>query len=44
MKLLRGGFWGRNLLTMLVESQDIRVKNQERKKERLITTISFTKK
>jgi hypothetical protein len=31
MKLLRGSFWEKNLLTMLVESQDIRVKNQERK-------------
>jgi translation initiation factor 1 (eIF-1/SUI1) len=44
MKLLRGDFCEKNLLTMQLESQDIRVKNQERKKGRLITTISFKKK
>jgi len=32
MKLLRGVFWDVYLLTIEVESQDIRVKNQERKK------------
>ncbi|SEO96962.1 hypothetical protein SAMN05428947_105276 [Mucilaginibacter sp. OK283] len=36
MKLLRGGFWEKNLLTMLVENQDIRFKNQDRKNKRLI--------
>jgi len=34
MKLLRGGFWEGKLLTMQVESQEIRVKNQERKKRK----------
>jgi hypothetical protein len=40
MKLLRGGFWEKNLLTMQVESQDIRVKNQE-KKQKAYIAISF---